>query len=179
MITRIWADLIDLWLAAQRAGTHLAPFRSPAQNVWRALPGDLVALTIMRLCGGLKSLGLTVPIIRSHHERWDGSGYPDGLQGEEIPLLARVFQICDIHDALSFARPYKPALSTAEVRRILLEETARGWRDPTLVEVFIGLVDSDPDAVMVREDVAEDLGRSLFDALQGAAGQTDLTYSGT
>ena len=54
MITRIWADLIDLWLAAQRAGTHLAPFRSPAQNVWRALPGDLVALTIMRLCGGLK-----------------------------------------------------------------------------------------------------------------------------
>ena len=127
-----------------------------------------------RLCGGLKSLSLTVPIIRSHHERWDGSGYPDGLLGEEIPLLARVFQICDIYDALSFARPYKPALPTTEVRRILLEETERGWRDPTLVEVFLGLVDGDPDAFLVREDVDDDLGRSLFDDIQRAAEQSDL-----
>ena len=96
------------------------------------------------------------------------------MLGEEIPLLARVFQICDIYDALSFARPYKPALPTTEVRRILLEETARGWRDPRLVEVFLGLVDGDPDAFMVREDVGDDLGRSLFDDIQRAAEQTDL-----
>jgi len=54
VITRIWADLIDLWLAVQRWAAALAPLRPPAQNVWRMLPGDLVGLAIMRLCGGLR-----------------------------------------------------------------------------------------------------------------------------
>src|SRR5581483_8996207 len=52
-----------------------------------------------------------LPIIRSHHERWDGSGYPDGLAGEDIPLLARILQVSDIYDALTSERPYKPALT--------------------------------------------------------------------
>jgi hypothetical protein len=54
MITRIWGDLIDAWLAVQRWAAHLEPLRQPARNTWRALPGDLAALVIMQLCGGLR-----------------------------------------------------------------------------------------------------------------------------
>jgi len=63
------------------------------------------------ICRPMKTLAPVLPIIRSHHERWDGSGYPDGLRGEEIPLLARILQVADIYDALTTARPYKPAFS--------------------------------------------------------------------
>ena len=77
-----------------------------------------------------------LPIIRSHHERWDGSGYPDGLRGEEIPLLARILQVADIYDALTTARPYKPALSHQEALEIMLDEARRGWRDPEMVSLF-------------------------------------------
>src|ERR1035438_9036869 len=58
------------------------------------------------ICGHLKSLSTVLPIIRHHHEKWDGSGYPDGLRGNQIPLLARVLQIADIYDALTSERPY-------------------------------------------------------------------------
>ena len=119
-----------------------------------------------RLCSELKSFRLTVQIIRSHHERWDGSGYPDGLAGEDIPLLARVFQICDIYDALSYARPYKPALAPAMVLDILREETARGWRDPMLMNVFFDLLENEPDALKIDTHGAEDLGRALFEGIQ-------------
>jgi putative two-component system response regulator len=77
-----------------------------------------------------------LPIIRSHHERWDGSGYPDGLRGEEIPLLARILQVVDIYDALTTARPYKPAFSHDQAIAILRDEAKRGWRDPDLVQLF-------------------------------------------
>src|ERR1039458_5519140 len=66
------------------------------------------------ICRHLKSLSTVLPIIRHHHERWDGSGYPDGLRGDQIPLLARVLQIADIYDALTYERPYKPAFPPAE-----------------------------------------------------------------
>ena len=88
------------------------------------------------MCRPMKTLALVVPIIRSHHERWDGSGYPDGLQGEEIPLLARILQIADIYDALTTARPYKPAFSHEHAIEIMIEEGQRGWRDPELVTLF-------------------------------------------
>ncbi|MGQ9633709.1 MAG: HD-GYP domain-containing protein [Bryobacteraceae bacterium] len=88
------------------------------------------------ICSEMKSLRPVLPIIRSHHERWDGSGYPDGLRGNQIPLVARVLQISDVYDALTTARPYKPALPPAEALRILTEEAKRGWRDPELVAVF-------------------------------------------
>ena len=65
------------------------------------------------ICRPMKTLAPVLPIIRSHHERWDGSGYPDGLSGEEIPLLARILQVADIYDALTTARSYKPAFSHA------------------------------------------------------------------
>jgi len=88
------------------------------------------------LCRPVRSLASVLPIIRSHHERWDGTGYPDGLAGEQIPLLARVLQIADIYDALTSPRPYKPALPSARAVQIIEDEARRGWRDPALVQMF-------------------------------------------
>jgi putative two-component system response regulator len=88
------------------------------------------------ICRPMKTLAPVLPIIRSHHERWDGTGYPDGLKGEEIPLVARILQIADIFDALTTARPYKAALSLEESMSILDEESRRGWRDAELVSLF-------------------------------------------
>jgi putative two-component system response regulator len=89
------------------------------------------------ICRAMKTLAPVLPIIRSHHERWDGSGYPDGLRGEEIPLLARILQVADIYDALTTARPYKPAFSQPHALEIMLEEARRGWRDPELIPLFV------------------------------------------
>jgi putative two-component system response regulator len=88
------------------------------------------------ICRPMKSLSPVLPIIRSHHERWDGTGYPDGMAGEDIPLLARILQVADIYDALTTARPYKPAFSHQHAIEIMLEEARRGWRDPELVPLF-------------------------------------------
>jgi response regulator RpfG family c-di-GMP phosphodiesterase len=89
------------------------------------------------ICSHLKSLGPVVPIIRHHHERWDGTGYPDGLSGEMIPVLARVLQIADIFDALTSERCYKSAFSPKAAINIIEDETARGWRDPQVVNLFL------------------------------------------
>jgi len=91
------------------------------------------------ICKPLRSIERVLPIIRSHHERWDGSGYPDGLKGTEIPLLARVLQVADIYDALTNPRPYKKALTAAEALELMQQETARGWRDPELMRIFMNL----------------------------------------
>lgn len=93
----------------------------------------------VEICRHLKSLAPVVPIIRHHHERWDGSGYPDGLRGEEIPLMARVLQIADIYDALTSPRPYKQRYSPAQALRLIRQETEWGWRDPWVVELFFQL----------------------------------------
>ncbi|MBY0374588.1 MAG: HD domain-containing protein [Bryobacteraceae bacterium] len=93
------------------------------------------------ICRPMKSLAPVLPIIRNHHERWDGTGYPDQLSGEQIPLLARILQIVDIYDALTTSRPYKPAWTHHEAIAILGQEAQRGWRDPEMVkalhEVFL------------------------------------------
>ena len=96
------------------------------------------------ICKPMKSLAPVLPIIRSHHERWDGTGYPDGMKGEDIPLLARILQVADIYDALTTARPYKKALPHAEAARIMFEEVDRNWRDPELVSLFLDMVQSEP-----------------------------------
>jgi putative two-component system response regulator len=92
------------------------------------------------ICRAMKSLAPVLPIIRNHHERWDGSGYPDGLSGDDIPLLARILQVADIYDALTTARSYKPALSREESFRTMEQEVQCGWRDPELVPLFINTV---------------------------------------
>ncbi|MDX2231539.1 MAG: two-component system response regulator [Leptolyngbyaceae cyanobacterium bins.349] len=89
-----------------------------------------------RICQPLRTMRGVVPIIRHHHERWDGSGYPDGLVGSEIPFLAQVFQLVDIYDALTSERPYKKAFTHEEALAVLDEETAKGWRNPELIMQF-------------------------------------------
>jgi putative two-component system response regulator len=89
-----------------------------------------------RICAPLKTFRLVLPIIRHHHEKHDGTGYPDKLQGEEIPLTARILQLSDVYDALTTDRPYKVAF-TAEVALDLMgEEAERGWWDRELFEAF-------------------------------------------
>ena len=94
------------------------------------------------ICRPMKTLAQVLPVIRNHHERWDGTGYPDRIKGEEIPLLARILQIADIYDALTTARPYKPALSQEEALQIMEDEVRRGWRDPELVPLFTQCIDT-------------------------------------
>jgi putative two-component system response regulator len=86
---------------------------------------------------GLKSLEDVRPIMRHHHEKWDGSGYPDGLQREGIPLGARIISVVDVYDALSTERPYKPALSHEQAVSILRRETDGGLWDPRVVATFL------------------------------------------
>jgi putative two-component system response regulator len=95
-----------------------------------------------RICRPLRSLRLVLPIIRHHHERWDGSGYPDGLAGESIPLTARILQIVDVFDALVVDRPYRASLSRADATQVLQEEARKGWYDPAVVAEFLGLLNS-------------------------------------
>ena len=97
---------------------------------------ELHPITGEQICQSLKSFRLVLPIIRHHHEKLDGSGYPDGLSGEEIPLTARVLQIVDVYDALTSKRPYRRALSVAEALQTLAEEVERGWWDPDVFEEF-------------------------------------------
>jgi putative nucleotidyltransferase with HDIG domain len=76
-----------------------------------------------------------VPIVRAHHENWDGSGYPRGLKGEEIPIGARILSVVDCYDALTSDRPYRPALSDEEALRIVLDRSGKMY-DPTVVDTF-------------------------------------------
>ncbi len=88
------------------------------------------------ICQPLKNKQGVIGIIRHHHERRDGSGYPDGLVGDEIPWLAQIFQILDIYCALTSERPHKKALSSEDALNILKEETIKGWRNGYIVEQF-------------------------------------------
>jgi putative two-component system response regulator len=94
-----------------------------------------------RLCGGLRFLSRVRLIVRHHHERLDGSGYPDGLRGNDIPLLAQIISVVDVFDALTTSRPYKQAFPLHEAVEALRMEVERGWRDATLVREFLVLVE--------------------------------------
>jgi putative two-component system response regulator len=89
-----------------------------------------------RICERLKTFRLVLPIIRHHHERHDGSGYPDHLRGAEIPLTARILQLADVYDALTTDRPYRKADTSEIALGIMQEEAARGWWDRDLLEAF-------------------------------------------
>lgn len=93
-----------------------------------------------RLCGELRSLRAVRPIVRHHHERVDGNGYPDGLAGEAIPLLAQIMGIVDVFDALTTDRPYKSAVAAADACGELRREADLGWRRRDLVERWIEIV---------------------------------------
>jgi putative two-component system response regulator len=93
-----------------------------------------------RICAPLKTFRLVLPIIRHHHEKHDGSGYPDGLQGDEIPLTARILQISDVYDALTTDRPYKVAFTPEVALDLMEEESERGWWDRALLDAFRKLI---------------------------------------
>jgi putative two-component system response regulator len=95
-----------------------------------------------RICQPLRSFSPVLPIIRYHHERWDGRGYPDGLKGEETPVTARILQIVDVFDALCSQRPYKPPFDVSAVVDQLHDEARQGWRDSELTYEFIRLVET-------------------------------------
>jgi putative two-component system response regulator len=90
-----------------------------------------------RLCGDLRVLHNVRPIVRHHHERLDGSGYPDGLSGDGIPLVAQIIGIVDVYDAITTNRPNRPRRSREVAFEELLDEVKRGWRRRDLVEAFI------------------------------------------
>lgn len=87
----------------------------------------------------LKSAEQLLPIIKYHHERWDGTGYPDGLNGEEIPLLARILRVADIYDALTSDRPYRSKMSKEKAFEVLRSEANKGC-DPNLVDALIKML---------------------------------------
>jgi len=86
-----------------------------------------------RICQPLRSFGSVLPIIRSHHEKLDGSGYPDGLRDGAIPLIARILTTVDVYDALTTDRPYRKALPDEQAFEIMRDEVKRGWWDADLV----------------------------------------------
>jgi len=94
------------------------------------------------LCRHLRSLHAVRPIVRHHHERFDGSGYPDGLRGNQIPIIAQIVGLVDVYDAITSERPYQHAQSSDEALLVLRQQAERGWREPALVEHFAEIVRS-------------------------------------
>lgn len=93
-----------------------------------------------RIVRGIDFLGGAADVVRSHHERWDGQGYPDRVAGEQIPLAARVFAVADVLDALTTERPYRPASSFAVAREIITREAGAQF-DPRVVAAFNSIPD--------------------------------------
>lgn len=94
-----------------------------------------------RVCSPLKrTLGPALEIIRYHHERLNGSGYPDGLRGEEIPLLARIMAVVDMYDALVTDRPYRGAMKQEEALTVIRQATREGKLDPAIVARLVEMV---------------------------------------
>jgi putative nucleotidyltransferase with HDIG domain len=89
-----------------------------------------------RILAGIPFLSGAAEIVRHHHEHWDGSGYPDGLAGEEIPIGARMFALADAYDAMTSDRPYRAAMSVTKARDEI-ERCAGGQFDPTIAAAFL------------------------------------------
>jgi putative two-component system response regulator len=101
-----------------------------------------------RICAPLKSFRHVLPILRHHHEKMDGSGYPDGLKGDQIPITARILTAVDIYDALTTDRPYRKALPQEQAFAIMHQEVKRGWWDPCVVnELERALTAAGPSSV--------------------------------
>ena len=97
-------------------------------------------LSGVHICQPLRTFEDVLPIIRSHHERLDGTGYPDGLQGDEIPTTARILSVVDVYDALTTDRPYREASSREAALVVIGEEVDMGWWDPAVFAEFSRLI---------------------------------------
>jgi putative two-component system response regulator len=142
----------DLILALRRAGVVHDIGKVAVPEAILLKPGRLTAdefriiqqhpLVGEHICAPLNSFRLVLPIIRHHHEKLNGSGYPDRLEGEAIPITARVMQIVDVYDALTSKRPYKDALPSREALEVMEEEVKKGWWDAKIFGEFKALVNS-------------------------------------
>lgn len=132
-------------------------------------PGSLTALEFQqikkhptigeRICASLKFAHDILPIIKHHHERYDGKGYPDGLRGEKIPITARIVAIADAFDAMTSDRPYRAGLNPVEAIEILHNGAGKQW-DPQLVPVFVKLIEQTTDIQNRPGDIQEGQGDS-------------------
>jgi len=95
------------------------------------------------LCANLRTLHPVRPIVRHHHERLDGSGYPDRLRGDAVPLLAQIVSIVDVYEAVTMGRAYVEARPSHEALQVLQQEVDKGWRRHDLVQAFMRLVEND------------------------------------
>ena len=140
--------------ALRRAGIvhDIGKVAVPEQILRKAGPLDAEEQRLMEthtlmgehICAPLKSFRHVLPIIRWHHERCDGSGYPDHLKGDAIPLTARILQTVDVYDALTTDRPYRRALGQMEALAMMREEVERGWWDGALVDALWVMLSSPP-----------------------------------
>lgn len=141
-------------LLGQAATLHdIGKVAIPDSIVMKAGPLTAAEFTVMtthasigaRMLGGSRApvLQLAERIALSHHERWDGTGYPAGLAGHDIPAEGRIVAVVDVHDALSTARPYKAGWSPVRVRREMLTQRGRHF-DPAILDVFLDLVAPEP-----------------------------------
>lgn len=103
---------------------------------------------LARVGGSMREVGL---IVRSHHERWDGGGYPDGLRGERIPLASRIIACCDAWNAMRTDRVYRPALSVEQALQELRTNAGRQF-DPQIAEIVLGIVTRAPSAAFERPE---------------------------
>jgi putative two-component system response regulator len=106
-----------------------------------------------QLCRNLRSLRNVRPIVRHHHERLDGTGYPDGLRGDDVPLLAQIVGVVDVYDAVTSQRPYQRQQSPEEAIQLLREQVTRGWRQSEVVEKFAVIAQSGQLETFAQIDV--------------------------
>jgi putative nucleotidyltransferase with HDIG domain len=116
------------------------------------------------MVGGINFLAQAMPVVRHHHERYDGSGYPDRLAGEQIPLVARVFAVADTFDAMTSDRPYRRALSIDEAREEIRRCAGQQF-DPVVVEAFLSLPAEDLAGIQTRRHAGELIHARLQEAL--------------
>ncbi len=102
-----------------------------------------------QICRSLSGLSPMLPLVRSHHEKLDGSGYPDGLKGDEIPLIVRILSVTDVYDTLRCERAYRDAFSHEQAIEILEGEAARGWWDAEIVARLTNVTAPESDFVPV------------------------------
>ena len=120
--------------ATGRSAGAAATMRSP-MIVWRRM--ETHTILGEQMLGGVAFLqGEGLRVVRSHHERWDGTGYPDGMSGTEIPLGARIFAVADTLDAMTSDRPYRRAVSWAAAGQEILMQSKRQF-DPKVVKAFV------------------------------------------
>ncbi len=147
--------LDDSALTALRRGAYLhdvGKIGVPDAILLKDGPLTHEELTIMRehavmgdrLCGSLRLLTHVRPIVRHHHEHLDGSGYPDGLKGDAVPVLAQIIGVVDVYDALTSDRPYRARIAPDAACSVLEKEARLGWRSPALVAEFIHMVQESP-----------------------------------